>query len=210
MINGLTPVDSAVAYMFQNLDELSQRRLRRVTQGRVPSELFAELVQSLAIRYGQANLERRIEDFIPTFIDSVLAPVVDFCGLQLWEKPDTDITVYLTLGQWWTTPRKNDGTAKYDFPEAMGLLRKGTDFHGNSVELYITIASNYYQEVGNSIGKEEWSKAITLGRIGDHHLAEGLKLNPSFECFSIRKMKELKDKRVRLAEEMLRKKSVEK
>lgn len=203
-LEGLTPVDGAVAYMFQNLDEFSKRRLKIITQGKVPSELLAVQAQSMASRYGQASLEKRVHDFIPSFIDGVLRPVVDFCNIQLREKPEADVSVYITFGQWWTTPTTADGVQKYEFQEAMSLLRRGIDFHGDNVELYVTIASNYYQEIGNAVGKSEWSKIITLSRVGDYHLNEGLKLNPSFEPPSIKKMVELKDKRVKLAEEMLR------
>lgn len=203
-LEGLTPVDGAVAYMFQNLDEFSKRRLKMITQGKVPSDFFAVQVQSMASRYGQISLEKRVDDFIPAFIDSVLCPVVDFCGIQLREKPEADVSVYLTFGQWWATPMTAAGLPKYEFQEVMGILRKGIDYHGDCVELYITIAGNYYQEIGNAVGKSEWSKIITLSRVGDYHLNEGLKLNPSFEPPSIKKMVELKDKRVKLAEEMLR------
>lgn len=214
-LNGLSQVDCAATYLREAANPFVRRRLEQVLDGETVSGLFQKRIGAIVGSSPPEVLEQRIDDYLPTFIKDVLLPFVSICGFQLKTSPDADLSVYTVFGQWWAasgemqSTEKGDASASstsipYTFSEAMKLVRGGLDYHPTSIELYMTIAHNYYQEMEAASAREEWSRVLTYAQVGDHHLQKALQLNPRFEPRSVSKLRELRDQKVGLAEERLR------
>ncbi|MBI2103224.1 hypothetical protein HYT55_05250 [Candidatus Woesearchaeota archaeon] len=191
-LNDLSNVDQAAAYIRDNSNLFVQKRLEQLLEGESVSGLFQKKIAGLVQTSSPAALEQRIDDYLPDFIRSVLLPFVRVCGFQLQTAPESDVSVYTVFGQWWGASaemRKDEVEDKepisFTFSDVMKLLRGGLDYHPTSIELYMTIAHNYYQEMEAASARREWPRVLTYAQVGDYHLQKALQINPQFEPRSV-------------------------
>lgn len=198
----LPDVDTAAAYLRKNLNQFPLHRLEQILHGEVPSEAFQNgVVQVLRVK-GMEN-EPSIDDFCQYFIGSVLSPFTDLCGMQLEEKPETDLCVYHVFGNFWGSGKR------YEFKTAIEILKNGLNYHGDSAQLYVDIAHNYFLVAQGAVSQENWNGVLANAAMGKTYLDSGLELNDQYNPVFVAKLKKSYDTSVARAEMELREKGKE-
>ncbi len=198
----LPDVDTAAAYLRKNLNMFPLRRLEEILHKEVPSEAFQNGLVRTITENGSENYPA-LSNYINHFMDTVLRPFTDLCGMQLEEKPDTDICVYHVFANFWGSGKR------YEFKTAVELLKNGLNYHGDSAQLNVDIAYNYLLVAQRAGSEENWNAVLANAAMGKTYLDDGLQLNERYNPVFVGKLKKSHDILVANAEQELRKKGTE-
>ncbi len=195
----LPDVDTAAAYLRQNLNQFPLRRLEQILHEEIPSEAFQiGLVEVIQVN-GEKNYPA-ISTYVQQFMDTVLRPFTDLCGMQLEEKPETDMCVYHVFGNFWGSGKR------YEFKTAIEILKNGLNYHADSAQLYVDIGYNYFLVAQGAVSQENWNAVLANAAMGRTYLDSGLELNAEYNPVLVAKLKKSHDTFVAKAEMELREK----
>ncbi len=201
MVSGefLPDVDTAAAYLRENLNQFPLHRLEQILRGEVPSEAFQNGLVEVMQLNGTDNYPA-ITTYVQQFMDTVLRPFTDLCGMQLEEKPETDMCVYHVFAHFWGSGKK------YEFRTAVELLKKGLNYHGDSAQLNVDIAYNYLLVAQGAVSQGNWNAVLANAGLGRTYLDDGLRIDARYNPNFVEKLKKSHDAFVAKAERELREK----
>ena len=198
----LPDVDTAAAYLRQNLNQFPLRRLEQILHEEVPSEAFQIGLVEVMQANGTDNYPA-ITAYVQQFVNTVLSPFTDLCGMQLEEKPETDMCVYHVFAHFWGSGKK------YEFKTAVELLKNGLNYHGDSAQLNVDIAYNYLRVAQGAISQGNWNVVLANAGMGRTYLDDGLRIDACYNPNFVGKLKKSYDVFVAKAEMELREKGKE-
>ncbi len=198
----LPDVDTAAAYLRQNLNTFPLHRLEQILHNEVPSEAFQNGLVSVLGEKGTDDYPA-LTAYIHNFVDTVLRPFTDLCGMQLEEKPETDMCVYHVFAHFWGSGKR------YEFKTAIELMKNGLNYHGDSAQLNVDIAYNYLRVAQGAVAQQNWSAVLANAGLGKTYLDDGLELDGRYNPAFVGKLKNGHDILVALAEKELMKKGKE-